>query len=105
MTDPSTPARSSLSRKLLWLVGVRFVTVTLLLGSEMLVQLRTPGLWPVGPFFFLVGLSYALAVTFLLTLPLVERRRWLVDVQLATDTVVISAVVVRAFRPVRHAPN
>ena len=93
MTDSSTPARSSLRRKLLWLIGVRFVTVTLLLGSGVLVQLRTPGLWPVGPFFFLVGLSYALAVTFLLTLPLVERRRWLIDVQLATDAVVISAVV------------
>ena len=59
----------------------------------MLVQLRTPGLWPVGPFFFLVGLSYALAVTFLLTLTLAERRRWLIDLQLGTDAVVISAAV------------
>ena len=93
MTDSSTPAGSSLRRKLLWLIGVRVVTVTILFGAGVLVQLRTPGLWPVGPFFLLGGLSYVLAVVFLLTLTYVERRRWLIDVQLATDVVVISAVV------------
>ena len=92
MTD-STPAGSSLRRKLLWLIGVRVVTVTILFGAGVLVQLRTPGLWPVGPFFLLGGFSYVLAVVFLLTLTHVERRRWLIDVQLATDVVVISAVV------------
>ena len=89
----SSDTGSSLRRKLCWLIGVRVVTVTILLGSGVLVQLRTPGLWPVGPFFFLVGLSYALAASFLLTLSLVERRRWLIDLQLATDAIVISAVV------------
>ena len=92
MSTPSDTG-ASLRRKLFWLIGVRVVTVTILLGSGVLVQLRTPGLWPVGPFFFVVGLSYALAATFLLTLPLVERRRWLIDLQLGTDAVVISAVV------------
>ncbi|TDI22839.1 MAG: PAS domain-containing protein [Acidobacteria bacterium] len=92
-TSGSSNARSPLRRNLRWLSGVRFVTVTILLGSGVLVQLRTPGLWPVGPFFFLVALSYALAVTFVLTLTLVERRRWLIDVQLATDAVLISSVV------------
>ena len=89
----SSDTGASLRRKLFWLIGVRVVTVTILLGSGVLVQLRTPGLWRVGPFFFLVGLSYALAAAFLLTLPLVERRRWLIDLQLGTDAVVISAVV------------
>ena len=89
----SSNAGSSLRRKLLWLIGLRVVTVTILFGSGVLVQLRTPGLWPVGPFFFLVGFSYALTVAFLLTLIHVERRRWLIDVQVATDAVVISAVV------------
>ena len=89
----SSDTGSSLRRKLFWLIGARVVIVTILLGSGVLVQLRTPGLWPVEPFFFLVGLSYALAVAFLLTRTLVERRRWLIDLQLATDTVVISAVV------------
>ena len=89
----SSNARSRLRRKLLWLVGMRFVTVTILLGSGVQVQLRTPGLWPVGPFFFLVALSYALAVAFVLTLSLAERRRRLIDVQLAADAVVISAAV------------
>ena len=89
----SSDTGSALRRKLFWLIGVRVVTVTVLLGSGVLVQLRTPGLWPVGPFFALVGLSYALAVVFLLTLTLVEQRRWLIDLQLATDAIVISAVV------------
>ena len=89
----SSDTGASLRGKLFWLIGVRVVTVTILLGSGVLVQLRTPGLWPVGPFFFLVGLSYALAATFLLTLGFVERRRWLIDLQLATDAIVISAVV------------
>ena len=89
----SSNTRSPLRRKLLWLIGVRVVTITILLGSGVLVQLRTPGLWPVGPFFFLVGLSYALTIAFLLTLTHVERRRWLIDAQLATDAVVISAIV------------
>ena len=89
----SSNTRSPLRRRLLWLIGVRVVTVTILLGSGVLVQLRTPGIWPVGPFFFLVLLSYALTVAFLLTLTHVDRRRWLIDLQLATDAVVISAVV------------
>ncbi len=89
MTSESTALR----RKLLWLIGVRFVTITILLGSGILVQLRTPGLWPVGPFFFLVGLSYTFTVAFLMTLSQVEQRRWLIDVQLGTDAVVISAAV------------
>ncbi len=69
------------------------MTITILLGSGILVQLRTPGLWPVGPFFFLVGLSYTFTVAFLMTLSQVEQRRWLIDVQLGTDAVVISAAV------------
>ncbi len=93
MTDSSRQVRSPLRRKLLWLAAVRVMTVTILLGSGALVQLRTPDLWPVTPFFFLVGLSYALTATFLLIRARVERCRWLIDLQLATDAVVISAVV------------
>ena len=93
MTSPFSHVSQPLRRKLLWLVAVRVVTVSVLLGSGVLVQLRTPGIWPVGPFFFLVGFSYALTAVFLLTLPRVERSRWLIDLQLATDAVVISAVV------------
>jgi two-component system sensor histidine kinase PilS (NtrC family) len=65
----------------------------MLLGSGVLVRFRTPGLWPVGPFFFLVGLSYVLTGAFLLTRAQVERRRWLIDLQLVADAVVISSVV------------
>ena len=93
MTTEPAARRAPLRPKLLWLIGVRFVTVTILLGSGVLVQLRTPGLWPAGPFFFLVILSYGLAITFLLTVTLAERRRWLIDLQLGIDAVVISVAV------------
>ena len=84
---------TTLRRKLHWLIGVRFVTLTILLGSWTVVQVRTPGLWPAAPFFALVGLSCTVTVAFLLTLRHVEKRRWLIDAQLTTDAVVISGVV------------
>jgi len=93
MTSESNSTRSPLRRKLVWFIRVRIFTVTMLLALGVLVQLRTPGLWPVGPYFFLVGLTYALTIVFLLSLTHVEQRRWLIDLQLATDAVVISAVV------------
>jgi len=93
MTSGVSGAGVPLRRKLLWFIAVRVITIGILGGSGVVVQLRTPGLWPVGPFFFLVGLSLALTVGFLVSLAHVERRRWLIDLQLATDAVVISAVV------------
>lgn len=62
MTRESTTLR----RKMLWLIGVRFVIMTILLGSGLLVQVRTPGLWPVGPFQSADGQG--------ITWPLNERR-------------------------------
>jgi two-component system sensor histidine kinase PilS (NtrC family) len=80
-------------RKLLWLIGGRAVVVTLLLGSAILVQLRSPGAFPIDPFFFLIGVTYALTAAYSLALKFAERHRWLVDVQLAADAALVSAVV------------
>jgi two-component system sensor histidine kinase PilS (NtrC family) len=80
-------------RKLLWLIGGRAVVVTLLLGSAILVQLRSPGAFPIDPFFFLIGVTYALTAAYSLALKFAERHRWLVDIQLAADAVLVSAVV------------
>ena len=52
-----------------------------------------PGIWPVNPFFFLIGLTYALTVPYALTLKYVDRHRWLVDLQLAADALTVSAMV------------
>ena len=83
----------SLRGRLIWLMGLRVTTVTILLGWGVLAQIRAPGIWPVNPFFFLIGLTYALTVPYALTLKYVDRHRWLVDLQLAADALTVSAMV------------
>jgi two-component system sensor histidine kinase PilS (NtrC family) len=78
---------------MLWLIGGRAAVVTLLLGSAILIQIQAPGSLPIDPFFFLIGLTYALTVVWLLLLRHAETHRWLVDVQLACDAVIVSALV------------
>jgi two-component system sensor histidine kinase PilS (NtrC family) len=82
-----------LRRRLRTLIAVRVAASTLLLGSAILIQLRSPGAFPVDPFFFLIGLTYALSVAYLATLRFVERRPWLVDLQLGLDAVLVSAFI------------
>ena len=84
---------TALRRKLLWLIGGRAAVVTLLLGSASLIQYRTPGAFPIDPLFGLIGFTYALTVLWTLTLRFVDRHPWLVDVQVACDALIVSAVV------------
>jgi two-component system sensor histidine kinase PilS (NtrC family) len=84
----------NLRRRLLWLIGARAVVVTLLLGTAILMEdLSAPGALPIDPFFFLIGLTYALTLVYVLLLKQAERNPWLVDVQLACDALVVSALV------------
>ncbi len=83
----------TLRRKLLWLIAGRAAAITLLLGSAILIQTKAPGSLPIDPFFFLIGLTYALTVAYTLTLKQAERHPWLVDVQLGIDALIVSAVV------------
>lgn len=80
-------------RKLLWVIASRAAAITILLGSATLVQIRTPGAFPLDPFFFLIALTYGLTVLYVLTIGLAERYAWLVDLQFAMDAVVVSALV------------
>jgi two-component system sensor histidine kinase PilS (NtrC family) len=82
-----------LRRRLLWLIGGRAGVITLLLGSAILIQLKSPGSFPIDPFFALIGLTYALTVVWTLTLRFVDRHAWLVDVQVACDALIVSAIV------------
>jgi two-component system sensor histidine kinase PilS (NtrC family) len=82
---------SDLRRKLRWLIAIRAVISTVLLGSATFAQITAPGSFPVDPFFFLIGLTYALTAFYAATLRLAEGRRWLVDVQLAGDALIVSA--------------
>lgn len=83
----------SLRGRLIWLMGLRVTTVTILLGWGVLAQIRAPGIWPVNPFFFLIALTYFLTVPYALTLKYVDRHRWLIDLQLAADALTVSAMV------------
>jgi two-component system, NtrC family, sensor histidine kinase PilS len=80
-------------RKLLWLIGGRASVITVLLGSAILIQTKTPGAFPIDPFFFLIGLTYGLTVLWALTLRFVDGHPWLIDVQLACDALIVSAIV------------
>ena len=80
-------------RKLFWLIAIRVGVSTLLLGSAVIVQITSPGSFPIEPLFVLIGITYALNVIWLLTLKWAERYRWLVDVQLACDTLTVSGFI------------
>jgi two-component system sensor histidine kinase PilS (NtrC family) len=86
---------ATIRSKLLWLLAGRAVVVTLLLGSAILIRIKFPGalVFPIDPFFLLIGITYALTALFAFVLKYSERNRWLVDVQLGCDAVIVSAIV------------
>src|SRR6476646_6412539 len=83
----------TLRAKLVWLMTGRAAVITLLLGSALLVRLKFPGAFPIDPFFVLIGITYALTAVYALVLKYTEKNRWLVDVQLGCDAVIVSAIV------------
>ena len=83
----------TLRAKLVWLMTGRAAVITLLLGSALLIRLRFPGAFPIDPFFVLIGITYALTAVYALALKYSEKNRWLVDVQLGCDAVIVSAIV------------
>jgi two-component system sensor histidine kinase PilS (NtrC family) len=89
---------TALRRKLLWLIAGRAVAITFVLGSAILVQYRvehSPALswFQIRPFFGLIALTYALTIVWWLTLRFVDRHPWLIDVQVACDALIVSAIV------------
>ena len=83
----------TLRRKVLWLIAARAVAITVVMGSAILVQTNAPGTFPINPFFFLIGLTYALTAAYTVTLTFAEEHRWLLDLQLALDALIVSAIV------------
>ncbi|MBI4266244.1 MAG: PAS domain-containing protein [Acidobacteria bacterium] len=82
-----------LRSRLSTLIAVRVVVGTLLLGWAILIQLNRPGTFPIDPFFFLIGSTYALSVASLATLRFVNRHPWLADAQLAADAILVSGFI------------
>ena len=85
--------QEGLRQRLLAHIALRLVVATVLMGAALVVQLRGPGPLPINPFFFLIGLTYAVSLGFLGSLPFVERWPWLTDVHFGIDTFIISAAV------------
>ena len=83
----------NLRSRLQTLIAVRVLVSTALLGWAILIQISRPGAFPVDPFFFLIGVTYALGVVYLATLRLAERHSWLVDLQFGIDALLISAFI------------
>jgi two-component system sensor histidine kinase PilS (NtrC family) len=84
---------TELRRKLAWLIAIRAIISTVLLGSATLAQVTAPGSFPIDPFFSLIGLTYALTIFYASTLRYAGRFRWLVDLQLVGDALVVSAFI------------
>ena len=83
-----------LRRKVTWLIGLRAVAVTALLGAAVLL----PGNEGARPrpsdaILALGALTYLLTALYAATLRYVERWRWLVDVQVALDAALVAAIV------------
>ena len=85
--------QQTLRRRLAALIAIRLVVATVLLGSAVVVQLREPDASAIDPFFFLIGLTYAVSLGFIGSLRFVERFPWLTDVHFAIDAMLVSAVV------------
>jgi two-component system sensor histidine kinase PilS (NtrC family) len=86
-------SEGSLRRNVFWLIAIRLVISTILLGSATFMRATEPGSFAGDPFFFLIGLTYALTIVYSLTLRFVERHRWLVDLQLGLDALLVSAFI------------
>ena len=76
-----------------WLIVIRAMIGTLLLGGATLAQISSPGSLAVHPLFWLIALTYGLTIVWAATLRYVDRHRWLVDAQLGCDAVVVSAFI------------
>src|SRR5437773_4371031 len=85
--------KTGLRRNVAWLILIRAVISTMLLGWAAFAEIRQPGSFQIDPFFSLIGLTYALTIGYAMTLRFVERHRWLVDVQLAGDALIVSAFI------------
>src|SRR3984893_16745799 len=84
---------TELRRKLAWLIAIRAIISTVLLGSATLALVTAPGSFPIDPFFSLIGLTYALTIFYAATLRYADRFRWLVDLQLIGDALIVSAFI------------
>src|SRR5262249_13411544 len=88
-----TPVQYGLRSTVARLIAIRAIVGTILLGSAVVMQITAPGSYPINPLFFLIGVTYGLTIAYALSLPYVESRRWLVDLQLGGDAILVAAFI------------
>ncbi|MFN7915413.1 MAG: ATP-binding protein [Vicinamibacterales bacterium] len=76
-----------------WLIAIRAMISTLLLGGATLAQITAPDSFAVHPFFWLIASTYALTILWAATLRHVDQHRWLIDAQLGCDAITVSAFI------------
>jgi two-component system sensor histidine kinase PilS (NtrC family) len=87
-----TLARAMRAR-LAWIIAVRLIVASLLLGAGVVIGRTTPDTLPAVPFVGLIGLTYLLSLINLALLRPALRRPVLVDLQFAMDAVLVSACI------------
>ena len=85
----SSDLRYTLAR----LIVIRAIVSSLLLGAAIVAQVTAPGSLPIDPFFVLIAVTYGMTAVYAATLRLVDRHRWLIDVQLGADALIVSAFI------------
>jgi two-component system sensor histidine kinase PilS (NtrC family) len=84
---------ADLRGKIGWLIAIRAMISTLLLGGATVAQITAPDSFAVHPFFWLIAITYALTIVYAATLRFVPAHRWLIDAQLGCDAVTVSAFI------------
>ena len=78
---------------LAWLVKVRIIVLTLLLGIELAIARLTPNTFPLRLFIDVILLWYAVSIFYLLLLSFWEERRIQSVLQVITDLIMVTLVV------------
>ncbi|HSF16731.1 MAG TPA: ATP-binding protein [Vicinamibacteria bacterium] len=89
-----TQARSVADTALVWLMVLRVVVVTALLGAAVVAEVIATPREPADPFYFLIALTYLLTLLYALVWrPTARHRRELAYVQIAGDIVIVTGIV------------
>lgn len=80
-------------KRLKWLIGIRLLVAILFLGSAAIVQMQEAPPYPTGPLFFLLGLTFALSVLYIILLPRLKRLDEFAGFQLAGDLFLSTGLV------------
>jgi hypothetical protein len=82
-----------MQRRLWWLIAARAAVFSVLLGSAVLIHVKSPASWPIDRFFLLIGVTLVLTLVYSITVRQATQHRWIIDAQLLIDALLVSAIV------------